>query len=257
MGVGAGLRRTRVEDGGGVGHRGVVELRAPQRPLQRTLPAEDHPLPDPAGRVSLDLDGRGDDMLLRPPMPLRFPMPHVGSVRRPVDRPAGQEVEGVGERGEDRGEAFHRAPLAAREVQDEGGSARAGDPSRERRQRRRTSAGGSHLLGQARSLAFDHGAGRFGGHVPGAQARPAGGHHQRPPFIGQPAKGGFDPRALVRDDLPAPHVEAGSGQQAGHRATRGVVSNALGDPVAHRHHGRPPALVLHRLSPSARTRPTG
>ena len=184
-------------------------------------------------------------------------MPEVGSDRRPVDRPAGQEVEGMGERGEDRGEAFHRPPLAAREVQDEGGSARAGDPARERCQRSRASAGGSHLLGQARSLAFDHGAGRLGRHVPGPQASPAGGHHQRPPLIGQLAKGGFDPRALVRDHLPAPYAKAGSCQQVGHGSTRGVVSNTLGDPVAHRHHGRPPALVLHPPQPFGSNPHTG
>ena len=112
-----------------------------------------------------------------------------------------QELDGVGQGGQDGLQVLADGLGAAGQVDDEGGAADAGDGPREHGVGRDLQAGGAHGLGQAGGLAVDDVAGGLGGHVAGGKAGAAGGQHQvQARLVGPGREGGGDDVALVGDD---------------------------------------------------------
>jgi hypothetical protein len=91
---------------------------------------------------------------------------------------SGEEVEGVGEQGEDSVERGTGSGGAAGEVEDEGAAEGAADGSAERGEGGVEEAVASHAFGKAVDEAVADQAGGFGGDVAGGEAGAAGGDKQ-------------------------------------------------------------------------------
>ena len=177
---------------------------------------------------------------------VRFPAVAVAAAVAGV---TGQQVEHVRNERQDRRQALDGPPFAPGEVDHQRRADRAGDAAGDRGERGAGTSGRPHLLGETGCLAFDDRPGRLGGHVPRPEARAAGRGHQAHGLPRQAAEQGFDLGPLVGDDLAPDDVEARPLQERDQRAARGVVPDAVGHAVAHRHHGRarPDRLLLRPI----------
>ena len=98
---------------------------------------------------------------------------------RSVGMLAGEELERVRDRGQDRLEALDGAARRAREVADERGADGTADaPGQHPEHAAVVVADPSHRLGQPGCLAIDHSAGPFRCEVPGPEAGPPGRHDE-------------------------------------------------------------------------------
>ena len=110
-----------------------------------------------------------------------------------------EQIDRVGEHREHGIERLADAGGAAGEIEDQRPSPRARDGAGERGHRGVREPAGPHQLGQAGSLAIDHGASRFRRDVPGTEAGPSG-RHDEPVRRREVPEGRLDVRPLVRDD---------------------------------------------------------
>jgi molybdenum cofactor cytidylyltransferase len=166
-----------------------------------------------------------------------------------VLRVPAEQVEGVGQQLDDRGEALGRPLGAAGQVDDERPAADAADPAREVGQRRDRPPRCPHRLGESRRLSLDDVERRLRGDVartePGAPGHGDQGHRR---VVGERSQVPRDRGTIVGGDDPTHDLEAGGGQELADRRSRPVLAMAGGDPVARGDDGGGPALTasVHR-----------
>ncbi len=115
-------------------------------------------------------------------------------------RSTGEEIESVGEDGEDRGEGAPGTCGIAGEIDDQGGSDGATDGAAEGGEESFQQAGGAHAFGESVDEAFADEPGGLGGYVAGGEAGASGGDDEV--YRGSVVmEGGDDLVELVGNDL--------------------------------------------------------
>ena len=152
-----------------------------------------------------------------------------------VDGVVEEKGEGVGEEGEQDGEAFLYASWAPGEVDDEGVSGDSGAPTREDRAGVLAITFHAEGFGEAGGIALDYVGGGFGGNVAAGESGSAGGEDQGT-FGAHFTEGGGDPGPLVGHQLSASNLKAGGEELLDNAISGGVLPFAARAAVADGQH---------------------
>src|SRR5512136_1539738 len=159
-----------------------------------------------------------------------------------------EDVQAVGQGGEDRLEALAGPAFAAGQIDDERRAPEAGGGPAEDGRRGLFGPGPAHGLGEAGGLPVDHGLGRFRGPVARAEPRPAGRQDEVEALVRPGDEDPADLRLLVGDDRRPDDLAAGRLDDAADGRTAAVLALAARSLVAHREdpdfHRQPPILNM-------------